>query len=85
MDDEGQKDNGIAAEQLKQYIDRIERMEEEKRDLTTTITSIYNEAKSNGFDAKVIRQIIRLRKMDQNEVDEEEALLHLYKQALGMR
>ena len=75
----------VSADQLTQYIDRIERLEGEKADLGANVRDIYSEAKSGGYDPKVMRQIIRLRKMDQHEVDEEEALVHLYKQALGMR
>lgn len=75
---------GVTGEQLQQYIDRIERLEEEKSELGQDIRDIYLEAKSHGFDPKIMRQIVRLRKMDQNELDEEEAMIHLYKQALGM-
>lgn len=74
----------VAAEQLRQFIERIERLEEEKGELAANIRDVYAEAKNGGFDPKVMRQIIRLRKMERHQVDEEEALLHLYKQALGM-
>ncbi|MBF0369706.1 MAG: DUF2312 domain-containing protein [Magnetococcales bacterium] len=76
---------GITGEHLSQLVERIERLEEEKADLGQDIRDIYTEAKGHGFDAKVIRQIIKIRKMDQNEMDEQEALLHLYMQAIGMR
>lgn len=76
---------GLAGEHLQQLVDRIERLEEEKSDIAGVIREAYTEAKSTGFDPKVVRQLIRLRKMDQNDVDEQEALLHLYKQALGMQ
>ncbi|MBF0622515.1 MAG: DUF2312 domain-containing protein [Magnetococcales bacterium] len=76
---------GITGDHLRQYIDRIERLEEEKSDVATVIREVYTEAKGTGFDPKIMRQIVRLRKMDQHEVDEQEALLHLYKQALDMQ
>ncbi|MBF0622035.1 MAG: DUF2312 domain-containing protein [Magnetococcales bacterium] len=75
---------GIAADQLRQMIERIERLEEEKNDIAAHIREIYAEGKSTGFDPKVMRLIVRMRKMDQRELDEQEALTHLYKQALGM-
>ncbi|MBF0454972.1 MAG: DUF2312 domain-containing protein [Magnetococcales bacterium] len=75
---------GIAAEQLDRFIDRIERLEEEKTAVGTNIREVYAEAKSQGFAPKIMRKIIRLRNMDPHEVDEEEAMIHLYKQALGM-
>ncbi len=75
---------GIAGERLKSFIERIERLEEEKRVLAEDIKEVYAEAKGTGFDTKIIRQIIRLRKRDQDEVDEEETLLDLYKRAIGM-
>ncbi len=75
---------GVAADQLRQIIDRIERLEEEKKALAEDIKDVYAEAKGNGFDTKVIRKIISLRKKDQNERDEEEALLDIYMRALGM-
>ena len=75
---------GIAGEQLKSLIERIERLEEEKRALSGDIKEVYAEAKGTGFEPKIMRQIIKLRKMDKEEVDEEESLLDLYKRALGM-
>ncbi|HXC27577.1 MAG TPA: DUF2312 domain-containing protein [Stellaceae bacterium] len=75
---------GIAGERLKSFIERIERLEEEKKTLAEDIKEVYAEAKGTGFDTKIIRQIIRLRKRDQDEVDEEETLLDLYKRAIGM-
>jgi uncharacterized protein (UPF0335 family) len=71
-------------EQLIRFVDRIERLEEEKQDITAGIRDVYKEAKDTGFDPKVIRQIVRLRKMDQNDVNKQEMMLQLYKQALGM-
>jgi uncharacterized protein (UPF0335 family) len=75
---------GIAGERLKSLIERIERLEEEKRALAEDIKEVYSEAKGSGFDTKIIRQIIRIRKRDQDELDEEETLLDVYKRALGM-
>ena len=75
---------GIAAERLRQLIERIERLEDEKAALAADIREIYAEAKAVGFDAKVMRQIIRLRKMDTADQQEMEALIDTYKHALGM-
>ncbi|HYE00899.1 MAG TPA: DUF2312 domain-containing protein [Alphaproteobacteria bacterium] len=75
---------GIAAERLKSFIERIERLEEEKKGIADDIKDIYAEAKGTGFDTKIIRQIISLRKRPREERQEMEALLDLYKQALGM-
>ncbi|OSM05221.1 hypothetical protein MAIT1_03384 [Magnetofaba australis IT-1] len=74
----------IEEDHLRQFIDRIERLEEEKAGIMSAVKDIYQEAKSVGFDPKIMRQIIRLRKMDPNEIDEQEILLHTYKKALGM-
>lgn len=74
----------VAADQLKSIIERIERLEEEKQAIADDIKEIYAEAKGNGFDTKAIRTIIRLRKKDQAEREEEETILDLYKAALGM-
>ena len=75
---------GIAAEALRQIIERIERLEEEKATLGADIKDVYAQAKSQGFDTKIIRQIIRLRKMEDQEREEIEQLLDLYKAAIGM-
>ena len=75
---------GNARQQLRAFIERIERMEEEKAALAADIREIYSEAKGVGFDAKVLRQVVRLRKQDANERLEQEALLDVYLQALGM-
>ena len=74
----------IAGERLKSLIERIEHLEEEKRALSEDIKEVYAEAKGTGFDPKIMRQIIRIRKRDQDELDEEETLLDVYKRALGM-
>ena len=75
---------GIAGEQLRSFIERIERLEEEKRTLSADIKDVYAEAKGSGFDIAIMRQIIRIRRMDQDDVDEQETLLDIYKRALGM-
>ena len=75
---------GIAGEQLRAYIERIERLEEEKAALAGDLREVYAEAKGNGFDVKIMRQIIRLRKMDREDRQEQEELLQLYQHAIGM-
>ena len=75
---------GVAVERLKSFIERVERLEEEKRGLSGDIKEVYAEAKGSGFEPKIMRQIIKLRRMDKEDVDEEESLLDLYKRALGM-
>lgn len=75
---------GVAAQQLRSVVERIERLEEEKAGLQADIKDIYAEAKANGFETKIVRQIIRLRKKAKEERQEEEELLELYKAALGM-
>ena len=76
--------DSVAQDQLRAFIERIERMEEEKKAISDDIKEIDAEAKGNGFDTKVLRQIIRIRKQDANERMEQEALLELYMAALGM-
>ena len=75
---------GIAADQLRAFIERIERLEEEKKVIGDDIKEVYAEAKGNGFDAKILRKVISLRKKQPHEREEEEAILDLYMQALGM-
>ena len=74
----------VAAGQLRAFIERVERLEEEKQTISEDIKEIFAEAKGTGFDTKAMRTIIRLRKKDQAERQEEEAMLDLYKAALGM-
>lgn len=74
----------VAAGQLRAFIERIERLEEEKKTISDDIKDVYAEAKGTGFDTKALRTLIRLRKQDQAERDEAEAILDLYKAALGM-
>ncbi|HEV2336919.1 MAG TPA: DUF2312 domain-containing protein [Stellaceae bacterium] len=75
---------GIAGERLRSFIERIERLEEERRTLGADIKEVYAEAKGAGFDTKIMRQLIRLRRMDKDDLDEQETLLDIYKRALGM-
>ena len=75
---------GIARERLKSFIERIENLEEEKSALTADIREIYSEAKSIGLDIKTLRQIVSLRKLDSSDRQQQEELLDLYKNALGM-
>ena len=76
--------NSIAGGELKAYIERIERLEEEKAALSGDLRDVYTEAKANGFDTKIMRKIVSLRKKDHAERKEEEAILELYLAALGM-
>lgn len=75
---------GVAADQLRSYIERIERLEEEKAGIAADIKDVFTEAQGNGFDAKTMRQILRLRKLEEVDRQEAETLLDLYKRALGM-
>ena len=74
----------VAANELKQFIERVERLEEEKKAIADDIKEVFGEMKGRGYDVKAIRQIIRIRKQDQNERQEMEAILELYMTALGM-
>ncbi len=77
-------DTEVAANELKQFIERVERLEEEKKAIADDIKEVFGEMKGRGYDVKAIRQIIRIRKQDQNERQEMEAILELYMTALGM-
>ena len=76
--------NSIAADRLRSIVERIERLEEERKGLASDIKDIFTEAGSSGYDVKVLRQLIRIRKQDPKDVEEAETLLDLYKNALGM-
>jgi uncharacterized protein (UPF0335 family) len=84
MSDAGSTPDTVAAAELRQLIERIERLEEEKTTLQDDIKEVFAEAKGRGYDTKAMRTIIRLRKKDQAERQEEEAIIELYKNALGM-
>jgi len=75
---------GIASDRLRSIVERIEKLEEEKAALAADIRDVYAEAKGNGFDVKTLRQVVRLRKMDAADRDEQEALLDLYKRVLEL-
>ena len=77
--------SSAGAEQLTQLIERIERLEEEKRALLADIKDVYAEAKANGFEPKIMRQVVRLRSMDRDLLSEQDALLDTYRDALGLR
>jgi len=77
-------EGNVAADQLRLFIERIERLEEEKKGIGDDIKDVYLEAKANGYDAKTMRAIVRLRKMERNARMEAEALLETYKNALGI-
>ena len=84
MTDETFSTHSVAAGQLKAVVERIERLEDEKKEVAEQIKEVYAEAKANGFDAKTLRKIVSLRKKPTEERQEEEALLELYLSALGM-
>ena len=75
----------IAADQLRLLIERIERLEEEKKGIADDIRDVYAESKSTGFDTKTMRAIVRLRKMEKDDRDEQEAMMETYLAALGMK
>jgi uncharacterized protein (UPF0335 family) len=77
-------DNMVAKDQLRSIVERIERLEEEKKAIADDIRDVYGEAKSNGFDTKVLRQVVSLRKKDLSEREEQDAIRDLYLSALGM-
>jgi len=76
--------DNVAADQLRLFIERIERLEEEKKGMADDIRDVYSEAKSQGFDSKTMRAIVRLRKMEKDARDEQDALLETYRAALGL-
>ena len=76
--------SGFAKEHLRSFVDRIERLEEERSALTADIREVYSEAKGQGFDSKIMRKVVALRKMETADRQEQDALLELYMDALGM-
>lgn len=76
--------SSVTADQLKSFVERIERLEEEKETISSDIKDVFVEAKANGYDVAILRQVIRIRKQDKAEREEMEAVLELYLQALGM-
>ena len=83
-DHDSASSEGVAADELKAFIERLERLEEEKAGIADDIKEVFAEAKGRGFDTKAIRTILRIRKQDHAERQEQEAILELYMQALGM-
>ena len=77
-------EGAIAADQLRLFIERIERLEEEKKAIADDVKDVYAEAKANGYDTKTMRAIVRLRKMEKHARDEADALLETYRNALGL-
>jgi uncharacterized protein (UPF0335 family) len=77
-------EGSIAADQLRLFIERIERLEEEKKGIADDIKDVYSEAKANGYDTKIMRKIVALRKMESHELQEQDALIDTYRAALGM-
>ena len=75
---------GVAGDRLRSFVERIERLEEEKAGIASDIRDIYAEAKANGYDVKTLRKVVQLRKKDSDQREEEEAMLTLYLHALGM-
>jgi len=84
MQDESVSATSVAAGQLKSIVERIERLEEEKKEVAEQIREVYAEAKGNGFDGKTLRKVVTLRRKPSDERAEEEAMLDLYLSALGM-
>jgi uncharacterized protein (UPF0335 family) len=77
-------DGNVAADQLRLFIERIERLEEEKKGIADDVKDVYSEAKSNGYDTKTMRSIVRLRRMEKHARDEADALLETYRNALNL-
>jgi len=75
---------GLSVEHLRQFVERIERLEEEKQTIAEDIKEVFQEAKSNGFDVKTLKEIIKIRKADARDLEEQEYLLDTYKRALGL-
>lgn len=80
----GQGHNSVSAEQLRLLIERIERLEEEKRGIQDDIKDVFGEAKATGFDVKTMREIIKIRKMERHQLDERDAMIETYRAALGI-
>ncbi len=80
---DGAADKGISAQRLKSFIERIERLEGEKKALGADVKEVYGEAKSSGFDPKIMRKVVALRRMDASDRQEQESLLQVYLDAVG--
>ena len=84
MNDMSEANYRVTADELRQFIERFERLEMEKKDISDQQKEVMAEAKGRGYDTKIMRKIVSLRKRDQNDIAEEEAVLDIYKEALGM-
>ncbi|WP_424928088.1 DUF2312 domain-containing protein [Amaricoccus tamworthensis] len=84
VEDEQQTQYRVTAGELRQFVERYERLDQEKADIASAQKEVMAEAKGRGYDVKVLRKLIALRKRDSQEISEEEAVLELYKEALGM-
>lgn len=84
MKDDKTTDNGVAADELTRFVERAERLAAEKKDISEQEKELFAEAKGRGYDTKILRKVIALRARDPNDVAEEEAVLGMYKSALGM-
>ena len=84
MNDISEANYRVTADELRQFIERFERLEMEKKDISDQQKEVMAEAKGRGYDTKILRKIVSLRKRDQNHIAEEEAVLDMYKEALGM-
>lgn len=78
------KSGNVAADQLRSYIERIEKLEEEKADIAAASRDVFSEAKGNGYDVKAMREILKLRKMESHEREEQEFMMDTYKRAMGL-
>ncbi|WP_299639758.1 DUF2312 domain-containing protein [uncultured Ruegeria sp.] len=84
MSEEAEASYKVTSGELRQFVERIERLELEKKDIADQIKEVYSESKSRGYDVKALRSIISLRKRDQDDIAEQEAVIEMYKEALGM-
>ena len=78
------KFENVAADQLRSYIERIEKLEEEKSDIAFVIRDVFHEAKASGYDVKALREILKLRKLEPHDREEQEYMIDIYKRALGL-
>ena len=85
VESQGDATYRVTANELRQFVERIERLDAEKKDLAEQQKEVMSEAKSRGYDTKVLRKVIALRKRDKDDIAEEEAVMEMYKEALGMR
>lgn len=84
MNDETQENYRVTADELRQFIERVERLEAEKKDIADSQKEVFSELSGRGYDSKIVKKIIAMRKRDRNDLAEENALLEMYAEALGM-